>query len=42
MPIGVIFCSSSIIIGGILGTLFGKYIYKKFFDKTGDKRSILS
>ena len=26
----------------VLGTLFGKYIYKKFFDKTGDKRSILS
>lgn len=30
------------IIAAILGTLFGKYIYKKFFDKTNNKRSVLS
>ena len=33
MPIGVIFCSSSIIIGGILGTLFGKYLSVDFKEK---------
>lgn len=33
MPIGVIFCSSSIIIGGILGTLFGKYLSADFKEK---------
>ncbi len=30
------------ITAAILGTLFGKYVYKKFFDKNSNKRSILS
>lgn len=33
MPVGVIFCSSSIIIGGMLGTLFGKYLNVDFKEK---------
>jgi hypothetical protein len=30
------------IAAAVLGTLFGKYVYKKFFDKTDKKRSVLS
>ena len=41
-PMNMVVILSIEIIAAVLGTLFGKYIYKKFFDKTGDKRSILS